>query len=260
MANLLKFEFRKVFRSKYFYILLGVAFLYTLLNGLTLYFVNWILENLAEEAGEAIDPGMFDYNSYTFTKAALSTNLFMIVGIFVAIFTCEDNGHGTSKNIVAKGYNRLEVYFSKYIVSLILVFAFAIVALLASALFGLIAWGADSFTKTDNNMAPIIIGQILCVIVYHALFFAVAFSVGKSGGAIVINLLVPMGITLLLTIGTVLINKDDFSFSNYWIDGILVNFTGDTNEDLFLSNFILLFVYLAAAELVGPLIARRKQY
>lgn len=260
MANLLRFEFRKVFRSKYFYILLGAAFLYTLLNGLTLYFVNWILENLAEEAGEAIDSGMFDYNSYTFTKAALSSNLFMIVGIFIAIFACEDNGHGTSKNIIAKGYSRLEVYFSKYIVSLLLTFVFALVAIIAAALFGLIAWGADSFTKTDPNMLPIILGQLLCVIVYHALFFAVAFSVGRSGPAIVINILVPMGLSLLLALGTVLVNRDDFSFANYWIDGILTNFTGDTNIDLYLSNFILLFVYLILAELVGILIARKKQF
>ena len=80
----------------------------------------------------------------------------------------------------------------------------------------------------------------------------------------------PLGITLILTIGNLLINKEDFDLSRYWIDGIFSNFTGSsslvnipgasTDESLFASNFILIFVYLAISETLGIIFARRKQF
>ena len=260
MSRLFRFEFRKVFRSKYLYILLGGAIGYVFLNGLTLYFVNWILENLVTEAGEVIPPGMFDYNSYSYTKSAINSNFLMIIGIFIAIFSCEDNGHGTAKNIIGKGYSRIQVFFSKYLTSLILTVGISIAAILAASLFGLIAWGADSFDKGDDILIVIILGQLLSVIVYHMVFFAIAYSVGRSGGAIVINILAPLGLSLVFQIVDILINREGFSLNSYWIDGILLNFNSTTNTDLFVSNFLLLFVYYAAALVPSILVARRKQY
>ena len=261
MKGLFKFEFRKVFHSKYLYILAGAAILYVLLNGLTIYFVNWIVQNLAEEAGEVLPPDMFANTSYAYTKSALNGNFMMILGLFIAIFACEDNSHATSKNIVGKGFNRTEIFFSKYLVSLLITIVISIVAVVVAALFGLVAWGPDSFQKLDDNVGIIILGELLCVIVYHALFFMIAYSVGKIGAAIVINLLAPLGLGLVLNIVDIVINNEDVVISSYWISGILTNFgSTQTNEKLFALSFVLLFVYLGASVLLGVFFARKKQY
>ena len=260
MSNLLKFEFRKVLRSKYLYILLGSAIAFILFTGLTYLAIGFIMKMADIEAGVEIIEDLYDSDSYSFTKSAVTGNFMMIIGVFIAIFACEDNSHGTSKNIIGKGYNRLQVYFSKYIVSLIITVAISLITTLVAALFGLAAWGADSFANVDDKLAVVIIGELLCVIVYHALFFMVSSSIGKMAPSIVINLIVPTGVVLVFTVIDVLINNEDFSFSMLWVEGILGNFAGSADEKYFASSFILLFVYYAAAQLVGILVNRRKQY
>ena len=264
MANLLRFEFRKVFRSKYFYILLGVSVLYVLLAGGTAFLLNFFLSEASEEAMSELIPS---YTSYSFLKGVFASNFFMIIGVFIAIFTCEDNGHDVSKNIIARGYSRVERYFAKYIGSLVMTLGIALVTVLAAALFSLLAFGVNTFDPNGDNVAVAITGIILGVIVYHAVLYAVSSSIGKTAGAIVFNLLVPTGIALLLTVGDILLAnlemfKDmDIAISNYWLDGIIANFTTmDPDSDLYVADFILLFFYYAIAHLVGLLIIRKKQY
>ena len=263
MANLLRFEFRKVFRSKYLYILLAAAIGYVLLTGGTTYLLYFFAKELSDEVVDEIVP---NYTSYSFLKGILTSTFFMITSVFVSILACEDNGHGTSKNIFAKGYNRLQVYFSKYIASLVMDIAIALICVGVGALFALAVFGANTFDPGEDNVAVIILGLFLCVIVYHALHFAVASSIGKMAGAIVFNLLVPTGLSLVLNIldiaaANIDLTKDwNITVSSYWIDGITANFAGKTNPDLYVADFILIFVYLIAAELVGVLIAKKKQY
>ena len=217
--------------------------------------------------GEPMSELIPNYTSYSFIKSVFASNFFMIVGVFVAIFTCEDNGHDVSKNIIAKGYGRVERYFAKYIGSLIMTFAIAIITVLIAAVFSLLAFGVDTFNPNDDNVVVAIIGIVCGVIVYHAMLYAVASSIGKTAGAIVFNLLVPSGIALLLTIGDVLVaNLEMFkdmkiSISSYWLDGIIANFTTmSPNADLYVADFVLLALYFAIAHLVGLLIIKKKQY
>ena len=262
MAKLLKFEFRKLLRSKIIYIILGMAVGFVVMSALVLV----LLDNLLRE----IDPELISsYSAYSFTKGALNNNYFTIIGVFIAIYATEDFAHGTCKNVIAKGYKRLEVYFSKYIVSLIAAIVIALLCFATSLGMGLALFNNDFGSITDN-IPVIIIGQFLCLLVFHSMYFTIAYTLGKSGPAIAINIIAPLGITLLLTVGNLLINKEDFDLSRYWIDGILANFSGgsslinvastSTDESLFASNFILIFVYLGISEALGILFANRKQF
>ena len=265
MANLLRFEFRKLLRGKIVYIIAAIAVLFVILNGLVFFLFDYVLTEIDPEASGLIG----SYSAYYFTKAALTNNFTIIIGVFIAIYACEDFGHGTSKNVIGKGYSRLKVYFSKYIVSLVAVIVMAILCFLTALGFGLILFNNDFGSVTDN-VPVIVIGQILCLIVFHSMLFTLAYMIGKSGAAIAINIVAPLGITLILTILDLIINREGFSLSNYWIDGIFSNFTGassslnlptsTTDESLFVSNFILIFVYLAASEALGIFFAQRKQY
>ena len=262
MAKLLKFEFRKLLRSKIIYIILGIAVVFVVMNAL----VYILLDNLMRE----IDPELVSsYSAYGFTKGALTNSFVTIIGVFIAIYATEDFTHGTCKNVIAKGYKRLEVYFSKYIVSLIAILVIALLCVVTALGMGL-ALFVNDFGEVTDNIPVIILGQLLCVLVFHSLFYTIAYTIGKAGAAIAINIMAPLGITLLLTVGNLLINQENFDLSHYWIDGIFSNFTGSsslinlpgssTDESLFVSNFILIFVYLGVSEVLGIIFARRKQF
>ena len=262
MDKLLRFEFRKLLRSKIIYIILGISVAFVVMNALVLVLLDSLMRD--------IDPELVSsYSAYGFTKGALTNSFVTIAGVFVAIYATEDFTHGTCKNVIAKGFKRIEVYFSKYIVSLIAILAIAILCAATSLGMGL-ALFINDFGEITDNIPVIIIGQLLCVLVFHSMFFTIAYTIGKSGAAIAINIMAPLGITLILTIGNLLINKEDFDLSKYWIDGIFSNFTGSsslinlpsgqTDESLFASNFILIFVYLGISEALGIIFARRKQF
>ena len=261
MGKLLKFEFRKVFRLKYFYIIAAAAIAFIILNGLVAYLLWFFSSKLPGEAQEAIAASIPPGTSYNFVKGTIGNNFFTFAGIFLAIFACEDNSHGTTKNIIGKGFNRVQVFYSKYIASLILVLLMALLGFIASTTFSLIAYGPNTF-QNDDNLLLIIIGQLLALVAYHALLFVISYSIGKPGGAVAVCIVVPLAMPLvLMALDVVLKTNDPYKFEAFWLDGIISNFTGNkTNYDLVKWDYPLLIAYLALANVIGLVFARRKQY
>lgn len=265
MAKLLRFEFRKLLRGKIVYIIAAIAVAFVMLNGLVFVLLDNLLKELVEEGESFIS----SYSAYSFTKGALTNNFTLIIGVFIAIYATEDFTHGTCKNLIAKGYSRIKVYFSKYITSLVAVMVMAILCFITALGFGLLLFNNDFGSVTDN-VGLIVLGQFLCVITFHSILYTIAYMIGKSGAAIAINIIAPLGISIILMVLDIVINREGFSLSNYWIDGIFSNFAGSsssinvplsgTDESLFPSSFILIFVYLAVSEALGIVFASRKQF
>ena len=102
MNNLIKFEFRKLFKSKSFYICLLICIGLVLLSGLT--------TKIMVESREVIDLP----SKYSMLQGAVSFgNITLISAIYTALFVCEDESSNTLKNIYAKGYTRGNVFISK---------------------------------------------------------------------------------------------------------------------------------------------------
>lgn len=252
MLKLIKFEFRKVFTSKYMYIIFGIGLFMTLLSVLMVKAINTI----AEQMGESPIP----YSGYLAAKAALSSSFSLVSGIFIGIFACEDFQRKTNKNIVGKGYNRLELFYSKYLVSLSLTVAYAVILVLLSLGIGYLAYG-DGGIKIDENVAVIFLMQLLCVISYHAFFFFVSYSVSRIGAAIAINIIVPALLEGLVAIVDIIINNPNFKIGDYIIDGVMINITSPyTNTDLLLVSMLLLIGYIIISNVLGALIANKKQF
>lgn len=108
MRKLLQFEFRKLRQQKSFYICCFLLIVFVLLSALL---NKIILEHSA-------DPIQAPTGTDGITSALASGNITLIIGIFTALFVCEDFTDGIIKNIYAKGYSRNKVYFSKLIVVL----------------------------------------------------------------------------------------------------------------------------------------------
>ena len=252
MLKLIKFEFRKIFRSKYMYIIFGIGLALTLLAVPMVNLVNM----MAEMTGEPTIP----YSGYYAGKSALTSMFALMTGIFIGIFACEDFSKGTNRNIIAKGYHRLSLFYSKYLVSLILCIGYALITVLLSLGLGYAIYGNGGMT-IDDNVFVIFICQLVCVIGYHAFFFAVSYSLGRTAPAIAINIVVPSALELIITIIDILIKSDEFLLSNFVIDGALANLSATyTNTSIILPSMLVIVGYIALSNGLGILVASKKQF
>ena len=253
MGKLIRFEFRKLFKSKYMYICFGIALMFLILALVA----SIALKEVLEQSGQVV---FLPLSGYLAAKSALGVSYTLLVCIFVSIFACEDYSMGTLKNIIGKGYSRMQVLFSKYLTSLIVVLVMAAVNILVGFAIGQIAFG-DGDILVEDNVALIFLGQFLVIIASHALYFFVAYSMGRIGPAIAINIVAPTAVTLIFSIIDVVINKSDFSVTYYWIDGILTNLaTVKTLEQYIIPGIILSVVYTAIFDGLAILVASKKQY
>lgn len=222
MGNLIKFEFRKLFKSKSFYICLAICIGLVLLGGLT---TKVIIENVE---GEVDLP-----SKYSMLQSAISSaSITLIAGIFTALFVCEDETSGTIKNIYAKGYSRGSVFISKYIASLVAVLIFTFGSMLIAYLFGKLTW--PDVTTSINNLFLDIVGQVLLIIAYQSIFFAISSKLGKTGSSIAFNIVGPLLVSMVLTMADAFLKLEDFKLSSYWIDSLLTNLgqTTVTNQNI----------------------------
>lgn len=248
MGKLILFELRKLVKSKYFYVIAIISIAFIIISGLTAKTIN---DLIAQENPDEVP----NINSYTFIKSALAGTFTILIGIFVALYAAEDYSSGTLKNIYGRGYNRIAVYFSKYLVSLIGVLVISILTMLSAFIFGTAAWGG---MRTDDNLFLIIFGQFICLAAYHSIFFAIAFSFGKPGAGIALNIIGPMAVSLLLTMLDAFIKNENIIISNYWIDAIFSNFTGTTDTAKVGYGIALAIVYLGISTAVGVFITRKR--
>lgn len=248
MSNLIKFEFRKLFKSKSFYICLAVCVGLVLLGVLT---TKVTIEN---------SDGNIDLPSkYLMLQGAISSaNITLVAGIFTALFVCEDEASGTIKNIYAKGYSRGSVFISKYITSLVAILIFTFGSMLIAYLFGLSTW-PDITTSIDNLFLDIV-GQVLLIIAYQSIFFAISSKLGKTGSSIAFNIVGPMFVSMVLTMADAFFKLEDFKLSAYWIDSLLTNLgqTTVTNQNIIIA-IVMGVIYSIIFVGIGFMLNKKKE-
>ena len=248
MGNLLRFEFRKLFGQKSFYVCTLLLLLFVFLSAA-------LSKLIAENADDASYPALTTVN--ILRSSLQSANLPLLLGIFTALFVCTDHTDGTIKNIYAKGYPRTAVYFSKLT---------AILA--AAALFCLAVWCGGALSGTllfEAGGAPTpalfaaLAAQLCTVFGYAGLFFALAMLVRKTGGAIAACIVAPMLFSLLFSTADTLINSQTFRAGDYWLDGLFgtLSQTSVPGETL-LAALLLSVAYAAAFTAVGALLHKNR--
>ena len=246
MKNMIKFEFRKLVRHASFYVILGVALLYTILNGLMYTITAKIIEIPVATT------------IYDFVRGSIATNSMIFVGVFLAIFVVEDFANGSIKNVVSKGYSNTTVYFSKYIVSLVATVAICLASIIGGILYGVIAFKEPGSFDYVGYVIP---GIFLSIIAYHAMFFFISISLRKMAPAIVVTIIGPTVLDLILSlVGIFTADRFDFNISSYWVSGILTNFGSvEPNHKIFLAEIILLLVYTAGFLVAGFFLNRNRE-
>lgn len=200
--NLLKFEWRKLWRQKSLYICFGIGLLIITLAMLT--------SKTFDTLTDAVNT-MF---------VVLSTGFTSFLGIFMAVFVCHDFSQQTIKNIYARGYQRTTVYFAKYFISLVatllivllyLAYGFVLSLMLGGEVGSLLGWQWGALAL-----------QVWSIIGFHGLFFGVGMLLTKVGGTVALNL---VGISFcfqILNLIFVLLEIDfnilDFSLETLFTD------------------------------------------
>ena len=200
----LKFEFRKLFKSKALYVCSALSIIFTLLSVYIKSQSDNPVNTFSAEDSlmSAFDNGMIP----------------ILISIFIPLFVCEDNNLGTLKNIYAKGFSRTKLWISKYIVSFVAFTIFSCLAFATSYISAGHYFGhTDEVSKYFNYS---ISGQILLMIAYHAMYFMIATLVGKAGVAIAINMIGLSVVTLTFSAVDALQDFVDIDFSKYLLDNV----------------------------------------
>ncbi len=224
MNKLIKLEIRKISKQKSFYVCFGIALAILILGAI-------IAKNLAAESNQIIS----GVNS---AKSALQSSSFvMILGIFVALYVCDDYSNNTLKNIYSKGYSRRQVFLSKYITSAIIVEIIAIAYMIIAFMMGETFGNATSII--NGEFITTLLAQLAIILAYHTLYFSVAMIIGKVGGSVSFNLVGPMLIITILGLVTSLLNLDSVNISSYWLDSTFSSLGAETIKNSVITDALI---------------------
>lgn len=255
MARLLRFEFRKLFQNKAFYICTAISLVMIVIATLTFKALQDLFAQAAEETG-TIAPST-NYTSFGLLKSAFSNGSMSLVGgVMTVLLVSEDYTNDLTKNIYSKGYSREKLYLSKYIVCLIAFLLTMIIGMVASFFFG---FALDGLGTTGSYYAISIIGLFIVGIAFYTIFFGVAILIKKTGGAIAIAIIGPTVISLLLTMADSFINLENLKLSEYWLDSrisLLAEF--DIEPKVFWISLAVSLIFITAMAIPSFLVNRKR--
>ena len=258
MTDLLRLEFRRLFRAKSFYICLVIALAMIVISAAATKMLLNMAATSEEYAGVAEAAALQLPTSFSMLKSVPSSSLTTILAIFISIFVTEDYSSDIIKNVYSKGNSRDEVFFSKCIST----FAAGLMMILVCALFSF-AMGKALFGKVGTmgkNYVGSLSAELVVLLAYVAIYFAVAISVKKTGASIAASIIGPLLVGLLLTLGNAALKSDKISLSDYWLEGRLTILSqADVAWKEVWIGFLVGAVVLVAAGTIGFFVNRTSE-
>ena len=255
MSRLLRFNFRKLCRQKSFYLCLGITLVMLALSGL--------LYKVILDTAEGLNMGAFmsisSFNSVSFALMGMDNSSFiMIMGVVIALMVCDDYEQHTVKIIFARGYSRLQFYFSK----LVTAFAAITVAFLIvePAAFGI---GAAFFGVGEVDMGKafaLLAIQYVAVLANAAFIFMLSCIFRRTGLSIAAALVAPTVITLILQLADAFIRSESIKVADFWMSSCfatLSQLSAETEKMMFCLG--LCSAYTVIFVVIGALISRKTE-
>lgn len=250
MFKLLNFEFRKLIRQKSFYIC--IAAMLALLLGSA-----YTTELMTTKSGVE-DPSLsgISYLMEAISGSALSA----VLAVFIPLFICEDYTSGTIRNIITRGFSRLEIFIAKLIAILAATVIMTAVCLAAAYLVGTAFWGAGE-PSLGSEQIKILLCQLAVIVAYATMFFAISSMLQKVGGSIAICLIFPMAAVILLSLADAALAEREIELSGYWIEnlGSSLAFVEAEAEDI-KKALIGAGCYFAASVAASWLVIMKREY
>ena len=258
MGKLIRFELRKLFRQKSFYICLIAYVLIMLLMNYMTYDSSY---SLAKQLGMELNTREYS-GVYGALKAINIGALGLILGIFTPLLICDDYANGTIRNVLARGYTKSMVFVSKYIAILTAAVIFVFVGWIAGFLDYAILCQPGLKYLTVDAIAQFWM-QVLLMMAYASIYFMVAIAIQKLGGSIAVCIMVAtMAGTLFIAADLVLsMRESTLTVSPYWLGNImntLVEFDASAKE--MGRALICSLCYMGGCVGIGWLTSFKKEY
>ena len=258
MGRLLRFEFRKLFRQPSFYICTGILAALTFLSIYSSYVVSRLL---LDELGIAQTPSALSELAGMTARSQVTTalggsNVTLILGIFVSLFVCSDYVEGTAKNIIGRGYSRTAWLTAKLtaVLTAALIMAAATLLVTFGAAFGF--WGLGKGWEIMDGVRILV--QLLLILAHAAFFALFSLLIRKSGGAVAFNILVPIAVTLTLTILGLLIFEETDTLSRWWLPSVLSTVAAEEEWKELRHCLLVGLIYLAGSAGLSYLLVSRR--
>lgn len=220
MGNLIKFELRKLYKSKAMYIIMLIQFLLAIVEAFAVSTADYLV-------GVAV----VDATSFIIFAPSLLF-LQLILSIFIPIFTCIDYENGVSRIIVGHGYNRLNCIIAKYIAAAIATVNLIVFDFVIAGVSIWVAQDKNPMKYTAMEVIAYILGEIIIVIAEMTLYYAISMLIRKKGLAIATCIVgVKIFSFALMIIESLMKYYHTFGslnidFSKYWVTGLLTLWTG----------------------------------
>ena len=249
MKNLFAFEFRKLFRSKSFYILLFISLVPIIIQAFFLY---------TQSTGpEPWDEVVTAFSMLRDSASYSSTSL--CFGIFIALFMLEDFNCGTIKVVYGRGYRRSAVFAVKFLIVELCVTLFFVATCGTNFICGLIFFKKGT---APARLAVTLLAQLAVFLAYGAVFFSFATLFKKTGGSIASVLLIPSVVQLLAAFGdsfVVKINKK-WSITRYTLSNAIDELTvaGTVTSKTVLFSCLLALAYIVVFAVLSGILFRKR--
>ena len=259
MNNTLRFELRKLFRQKTFYVCAAVVLLVEIINILTLFLIEKI--STGAFLGEfSLGPSAAYYDGGKFLLMGSSFSQMNIVfPIFITLFVCNDFSEGTIKNILSRGISRGQVFFSKLLTVYVASLFFVLFGMLVAVITGTCIWGfGDSF---ELSFLPNLGVQFLLVLAYATVDVFFAFLFGKKAASLAVGIGLTTVATLVFALLDVILSeKVGFEFSTFLITGSLsaISNTSVSTSEL-VRAFFTAIAYIGVLGGAGWLVFKKRE-
>ena len=257
MKNVLHLEFRRLFRSKAFYICILISLALILISAAT----SKLLLNAVntEELPEGVNvSALMVPTGLSMMKGIGSSSVTMLLAVFVSLFVAEDYTSDTIKNIYSRGYSKTEVFVSKYIVT----FVGCTIFIVATALFSLLIGSTffEGMGSAGTNYVGSFLTILLCLVAYFTIYFAVAASLQRTGASIGISIFGPMIVGLLFSLFSAMLKIDDVDLGDYWLTDrvTILQQTNVAGKEIWIGCVIAVIV-IAAGITIGYFLHKKKE-
>lgn len=246
MSNLLRSDLYRLFKSKSFYICMAVEACLFILGMVIIYLMNQTEPAIVTlEAQNGIDYGL---------TALTTSDITLLLGIIIGIFVTAEFSHGTMKNVVSKGFSKVNIYLSKLVTMVIATFIFMLFILIVGVIGATILTGNLGELSGENVLKIFqIIGiEMLLYTALASLYLMFSMVLRNLGGVIAINIIYASIVERLFFSLLQLIAKDKIEFSKYSLfNNISFYSIGDfTGSDL-LRSAVVAIVVLAVTTALG---------
>ena len=260
MRSLLKADFFALLKSKLTYIVLFICIgfpIFMVLVDLGLAKVILDLTEDIEESPIAIED-MFSSKSITFNAFNLTSNIGLIIPIFVGIITMADIRNGTIRNKVIIGKNRTQIYLSHLVVAI--TFCVGMIFISFLMFFGMsnifFKYGPEVNAAEVANFFQCLVIGLLTFAYVASLSTFLALSTKSMPLTIILTIVIVIALSLTCTL-LPLLPTDKYNYIFYMIPTYATAQLSSFNRlgnDVFWFGFGSCLVFIAVNSVLGILI------